>query len=144
MKLTEEGADWGALAAGFTSGAIVAMIALIALDARAGDLLWIYERELPEDLVAFHDTNRGVALYEDKVFTATLDAHVLAFEALTGEVLWDTQVEDNSTGYYITLAPLAAASFTSPIPRPLPPCMTSKTMGATNAPATASPIPAHP
>ena len=82
---------------------------VIALDAREGDLLWIYERELPEDLVAFHDTNRGVALYEDKVFTATLDAHVLAFDALTGDVLWDTEVEDNSTGYYITLAPLTAA-----------------------------------
>lgn len=81
---------------------------LIALDAREGDLLWLYEHDLPERLVAIHNTNRGVALYEDKVYMATLDARVLAFDALTGDVVWDVAVEDNSTGYYMTIAPLAA------------------------------------
>jgi len=81
---------------------------VMAIDAATGDLLWRYAHELPEDLVAFHNTNRGVALYGDKVFTATLDARVVALDARTGEVAWDTSVQDNSRGYYMTLAPLAA------------------------------------
>lgn len=81
---------------------------VLALDARTGDFLWRYDHELPEDLVAFHDTNRGVALFGDKVYTTTLDARVVALDAGSGEVVWDTPVEDNRTGYYMTMAPLAA------------------------------------
>ena len=79
-----------------------------ALDARTGELLWRYQHELPENLVAFHNTNRGVALWGDKVYTATLDARVVALDARTGEVVWDTSVQNNASGYYMTLAPLAA------------------------------------
>ncbi len=79
-----------------------------ALDARTGDLLWRYTHDLPDDLIALHNTNRGVALYGDKVYMGTLDARVVALDARTGDVVWDTSVQDNSHGYYITLAPLAA------------------------------------
>jgi alcohol dehydrogenase (cytochrome c) len=81
---------------------------VLAVDARTGDLLWRYAHELPEGLVALHDTNRGVALWGDKVYTATLDARVVALDARTGAVAWSSAVEDNSRGYYMTLAPLAA------------------------------------
>ena len=81
---------------------------LYALDARNGDLLWRYQKELPPGRIAVHDTNRGVALFGDKVYMATLDARVVALDAGTGEVVWDTYVADNSAGYYMTLAPLAA------------------------------------
>ena len=81
---------------------------LLALDAVTGDLVWRYQHELPEDLVAFHNTNRGVALFGDRVFMATLDARVLAFDALSGELAWDTSVADNPSGYYMTMAPLTA------------------------------------
>ena len=81
---------------------------VLAVDARTGDLLWRYAHELPEGLVAFHDTNRGVALWGNRVYTATLDARVVALDARTGAVAWSTAVEDNSRGYYMTLAPLAA------------------------------------
>ncbi len=81
---------------------------LLALDAVSGDLVWLYQHELPENLVAFHNTNRGVALFGDRVFMATLDARVLAFDALSGDLVWDASVADNSSGYYMTLAPLAA------------------------------------
>ena len=81
---------------------------LLALNAASGDLVWLYRHELPDDLVAFHNTNRGVALFGDHVYMATLDARVLAFDAVTGELAWDTSVADNSRGYYMTLAPLAA------------------------------------
>jgi alcohol dehydrogenase (cytochrome c) len=81
---------------------------VLALDARTGDLLWRYRRELPEDLFQLHPTNRGVALYGDKLFLATVDAHLLALNARTGEVVWDQTVENYLTGYYMTLAPLVA------------------------------------
>ncbi len=79
---------------------------VIALDARTGEQLWRYKRELPEDLFQLHPTNRGVALYGDKVFLATVDTHLLALNARTGEVEWDQTVENYLTGYYMTLAPL--------------------------------------
>ena len=79
---------------------------VLALDAKRGELLWRYRRELPEDLFQLHPTNRGVALYGDKVFLATVDAHLLALNAKTGEVVWDQTVEDYLNGYYMTLAPL--------------------------------------
>ncbi|HBD98713.1 MAG TPA: PQQ-dependent dehydrogenase, methanol/ethanol family, partial [Gemmatimonadetes bacterium] len=81
---------------------------VIAIDARTGDLIWLYEHEIPEDVIGFHYTNRGVALFGDKVFMATLDARIVALDAATGEVVWSESVADNSSGYYMTLAPLTA------------------------------------
>ena len=81
---------------------------VIAIDARTGDLIWLYEHEMPEDVIGFHYTNRGVALFGDKVFMATLDARIVALDAATGEVVWSESVADNSSGYYMTLAPLTA------------------------------------
>jgi alcohol dehydrogenase (cytochrome c) len=81
---------------------------VLALDAKSGELLWRYKRELPEELFQLHPTNRGVGLYEDKVYLATLDAHVVALDAKTGKVVWDQTVEDYKKGYYMTLAPLIA------------------------------------
>lgn len=81
---------------------------VIALDARTGDEVWRYRRQLPFDLSQPHPTNRGVALYGDKVLVGTVDAFLVALDARTGEVAWETMVADYSTGYYITMAPLAA------------------------------------
>lgn len=81
---------------------------VLALDAKTGDLLWRYVRELPEDLVQIHPTNRGVGLYGDNVYLATVDCFLVALNAKTGEVVWETKVEDYTGGYYMTLAPLVA------------------------------------
>ena len=81
---------------------------VFALDAKTGDLLWRYKRELPEDVILSHPTNRGVGLYEDKVYLGTLDCHLVALDAKTGKVVWDKAVDDYQKGYYLTLAPLVA------------------------------------
>ena len=54
---------------------------ILAINARTGDLIWRYVRYLPEDLQQFHPTNRGVALYEDRVYLATVDAYLVALDA---------------------------------------------------------------
>jgi alcohol dehydrogenase (cytochrome c) len=81
---------------------------VIALNAKTGDLLWRYRRGLPEDILMLHPTTRGVALYADKVFLAANEAVLVALDARTGKEVWTTRVEDNSKGYYMTLAPLVA------------------------------------
>ncbi len=79
---------------------------VLALNAVTGDLLWRYVRYLPDDLQQFHPTNRGVALYGDLAYLATVDAVLVALDALTGEVVWEVDVEDYYNGYYMTMAPL--------------------------------------
>jgi alcohol dehydrogenase (cytochrome c) len=81
---------------------------LMAFDAATGKQLWEYQRELPEDFSALHNTNRGIALHGDHVFLASLDCYLIALDAKTGEVVWEKQIEDYHTGYYMTLAPLIA------------------------------------
>lgn len=81
---------------------------VIALDAKTGTEIWRYVRELPEDLFQLHPTNRGVALYGDKVYMATVDSGVVALDAKTGEVVWDVMVGDYTDGYYSTLSLLVA------------------------------------
>lgn len=81
---------------------------VLALDARSGDLLWRYRRQLPDDILRGHRTNRGVGLYGDLVFVTALDAFVVALDARSGEVVWEQAVEDYRTGYYMTMAPLVA------------------------------------
>jgi len=81
---------------------------VLAIDARSGDVKWMYRRQMPFDIRLGHPTNRGVALYGDKIFMATSDANVIALDAATGEVVWEKPVEDYNGGYYMTMAPLAA------------------------------------
>ncbi len=81
---------------------------VLALDAASGDLLWRYQRDLPEDLSQMHPTNRGVGLHGNLVYMATADCFLVALDARTGEVVWEAEVEDYGTGYYMTLAPLVA------------------------------------
>jgi glucose dehydrogenase len=59
-----------------------------ALDVRTGRTLWRYEPDLPKDLktLGFPPVNRGVALLGDRVFVGTLDAQLVALDALSGSV----------------------------------------------------------
>lgn len=78
-----------------------------ALDARTGKAIWRYARTLPPDIRACcGSVNRGFAILGNKLFMATLDAHVIAMDTRTGNILWDTKATDYAEGYSFTLAPL--------------------------------------
>ena len=79
-----------------------------ALDATTGELLWEYRHDLPEPLDRFPRALRGIAIFGDKIFLDTTDAHVVALEAQTGEIAWDTKVADYEKGFTYTSGPLVA------------------------------------
>ncbi len=61
-----------------------------ALDARTGDLLWEYRRQLPQGVAP--TVKRGMALYGDRLHIGTSDAHVIALDVKTGKLVWDTEI----------------------------------------------------
>src|SRR5262245_522498 len=67
---------------------------LLALEAKTGNLLWRYKRPFPEDMTPLHPTNRGVALYGDKVLFAAAEAILVALDAKTGKEVWTATVDD--------------------------------------------------
>jgi alcohol dehydrogenase (cytochrome c) len=81
---------------------------VIAIDVKTGNLLWRYRRPLEAGMNVPHQTNRGVALYGDKVFFAAGEAVLVALDVRTGREVWTSVVADNKSGYYTTLAPLVA------------------------------------
>lgn len=85
---------------------------IVALDAQNGHVLWRYDYK---PLARARATggggyiNRGVAALGDKLFLGTLDAHLVAVQALTGKQVWDTPVavlDCADICYTITMAPL--------------------------------------
>lgn len=80
---------------------------VVALDAKTGTQLWRYAKKYPDGLYQLHPTNRGVALYGDRVYMATTDCELVALDAATGKEAWDVPIDDYKTGCYATLAPLA-------------------------------------
>jgi alcohol dehydrogenase (cytochrome c) len=81
---------------------------VLALDAKSGGVLWKYRRPRPKDAFVLHQTNRGVALYGNKVYVAAGEAVLIALDARTGKEVWAKTIADNKSAYYITLAPLIA------------------------------------
>jgi len=81
---------------------------VMALDGASGALLWRYRRPLPDDVIQLHRTSRGVAVAGNKVFFASAQAVLVAIDAQTGREAWATKVDENSNGYYMSLAPLVA------------------------------------
>ena len=78
-----------------------------ALDAGSGVKLWEYRRRTPAKVQACcGQVNRGLAILGDRLFMATVDAHVIALDRKTGRLLWDSEMIDYRAGYSATHAPL--------------------------------------
>ena len=78
-----------------------------ALDGRSGNLLWEYRRQFPEGGRS-GGLLRTLAMWEDLVYVATTDAHLVALDARSGAVRWDSEIADEALGYSNTSGPIVA------------------------------------
>ena len=77
-----------------------------ALDARDGTPLWEYRRRFPDG--GGQGQPRTLAIWEDLIFVATTDAHMVALDAPTGSVRWETRIADPNKGYTNSTGPIVA------------------------------------
>lgn len=81
-----------------------------AVDAVSGKQLWEYDPQVGEVAGARMRQgwgNRGIAYWEGKVYTGTIDGRLIALDAKTGAVAWSAQTTDPADLRYITGAPRA-------------------------------------
>lgn len=80
-----------------------------AVDVRTGKKIWSFDPKVDKskgfkgccDVV-----NRGVALYQGKVFVGAYDGRLIALDAATGQTVWEKDtIADHSKSYTITGAP---------------------------------------
>ncbi|HSD40688.1 MAG TPA: PQQ-binding-like beta-propeller repeat protein [Burkholderiales bacterium] len=77
-----------------------------AIDAATGQEFWHYKHTMgPVTTFCCGPNNRGVAISGGKVFMGTLDAKLVALDAKTGALLWETQIADPEKGYSETMSP---------------------------------------
>jgi len=77
-----------------------------AINAATGEEYWHYKHKMgPITTFCCGPNNRGVAIENDRIFMGTLDAKLVALDAKTGKVLWETQIADPEKGYSETMAP---------------------------------------
>lgn len=83
-----------------------------AVEAKTGETLWSFDPEVPGEWArkACCDiVNRGVAVYQGKVFFASLDGRLFSLNAETGEKIWEVDtITDRTRAYTITGAPRVA------------------------------------
>ena len=79
-----------------------------ALNAKTGEQYWHYKHKMgPVTTYCCGPNNRGVAIYKDKVYMGTLDSKLVALDAKTGSLIWETQIAEPELGYSETMAPTA-------------------------------------
>ena len=69
-----------------------------ALDAASGTSLWHYKHNMgPITTYCCGPNNRGVFAYGDKLYMGTLDAKLVALDAKTGKLVWETADRGSGT-----------------------------------------------
>ena len=83
-----------------------------AVEALTGETVWSFDPKVPGEWArkACCDVvNRGVAVYNGKVYSASLDGRLFALNAETGEKIWEVDtIIDRERSYTITGAPRVA------------------------------------
>jgi quinohemoprotein ethanol dehydrogenase len=98
---------WNGTIYGITNWSVV-----FAVDARTGKERWRWDPEVNQDAVrpkiCCGAVNRGLAIYEGRIFAPVIDGRLLALDALTGKVLWETRIGYPQEWYSVTMAPRVA------------------------------------
>ena len=83
---------------------ITTVTSTYAIDARTGKQRWV--RTIKPTTQMIGTPVRGVAYTDGRLFRGTMDGHVLALDAKTGDVLWDIASVDPKAGEYYTAVPV--------------------------------------
>jgi quinohemoprotein ethanol dehydrogenase len=81
---------------------------VLAVNAATGARLWSYDPKVPKQWGAnacCDVVNRGVAVWQGKIYVATLDGRLIALDAATGKEIWQQLTIDPHWRYTITAAP---------------------------------------
>ena len=108
---TERGQEATPLVVGGTIYVSTAWSKVWAIDGASGAVLWRFDPQVAGasgragccDVV-----NRGVAYRDGKIFVGALDGRLIALDARSGKLLWQTQTTDKTKAYTITGAPRVA------------------------------------
>ena len=82
---------------------------VFAVDAKSGNIIWRYEPEYEQGFNAVlccGPIHRGVALTDDLVISARLDAKLMAFNRADGKVVWEAKIDEWKNGVTTNSAPL--------------------------------------
>ena len=82
-----------------------------AMNARTGEILWTHDPRVDRRRtrrICCDVVNRGLAFYRGKLYLGTLDGRLVALDASTGDVLWETLTIDLDKPHAITGAPRVA------------------------------------
>ncbi len=88
--------------------ATTSMDRVLAVDAASGKVLWKFDPHVRLSAMrnsALSRTNRGVAVWEGKVYVGTGDCRMIALNAATGSKLWDSPICVDTTQSGATGAP---------------------------------------
>lgn len=83
---------------------------ILAIDAGTGDLIWEYRRAVGDTMLlnSLGDRKRGIAIYEDKLYMATWDNHLVALNLEDGQVAFDVDRGQGTEGVSNTSGPIVA------------------------------------
>ena len=98
---------WNGMLFGMTNWSLV-----FAVDARTGKPLWKWDPEVNRATVGpkvcCGIVNRGVAIYDGKIYAPIVDGRMVALDAMTGKPVWEARVAYPQEQYTITMAPRIA------------------------------------
>ena len=77
-----------------------------ALNGKTGDLIW--ESEIGPGEAVSIGSMRNLAIYDDKLLVATTDARLVALDARSGQIAWETTLEDRAKGFGNSGGPIVA------------------------------------
>jgi alcohol dehydrogenase (cytochrome c) len=75
---------------------------LLAIDATTGDEIWEYKRNYPKEVTtlvrgANLSRSKAVAIFEDMIYFTAPDGYIVAVDAKTGKLRWETKAFDLET-----------------------------------------------
>jgi alcohol dehydrogenase (cytochrome c) len=81
-----------------------------AIDAATGRIYWSYSYTPADSRTCCGRNNKGLAIQGDRLYLATLDAHLISIDAKTGREIFNVKVESPNTGfpsdYSFTVTPM--------------------------------------